>query len=121
MQYATFHLFFDDAYLPTKLPKASVLLEEQFICPETEPYIVEANSRRGTFKKRKRLSYPVNVARNLARDSAMTYFVLASDIELYPSPNLVKDFFNMIHKNSTSITKGNKYVSINYQILSLFI
>ena len=32
------------------------------------------------------LTYPVNVGRNIARQSATSHFVFPSDIELYPSP-----------------------------------
>ena len=42
------------------------------------------------------LTYPVNVGRNIARESALTHFVLASDIELYPNPGLIQSFLKMI-------------------------
>lgn len=42
------------------------------------------------------LTYPVNVLRNIARQNAPTYYVLASDAELYPSPNLVADFMQVL-------------------------
>ena len=32
------------------------------------------------------LTYPVNVARNVAREAANTHFIFPSDVELYPSP-----------------------------------
>lgn len=41
-------------------------------------------------------TYPVNVGRNIARDAAQTYFVLASDIELYPNPGFIEMFLQMI-------------------------
>ncbi len=48
------------------------------------------------YKQTKNLLYPINVARNIARESANTYFVFASDIELYPSPNTIPSFLEMI-------------------------
>ena len=39
-----------------------------------------------SYKTEKNLDYPVNVARNIARETANTYFIFPSDIELYPSP-----------------------------------
>ena len=35
--------------------------------------------------------YPVNVGRNIARETATTHFILASDIELYPNPGKYRD------------------------------
>ena len=43
-----------------------------------------------SYKERKGILYPVNVARNIARESAATHFVFPSDIELYPSPGMDK-------------------------------
>lgn len=52
--------------------------------------------------------YPVNVARNIARDAALTHFILASDIELYPSPNLIPRFLNMIARNAKPLNTSSK-------------
>ncbi len=41
------------------------------------------------------MTYPINVGRNIARESALTHFVLASDIELYPNPGLIESFLKM--------------------------
>lgn len=49
-----------------------------------------------TFRIQTGLLYPINIARNIARAAAQTYFVLASDIELYPSINLIPSFMEMI-------------------------
>ncbi|CAG0912605.1 unnamed protein product [Notodromas monacha] len=45
------------------------------------------------------LLYPINVIRNVARQAAVTQYVLASDVELYPSANFAKDFAAMIRNN----------------------
>lgn len=58
---------------------------------------------RESYKERRKLIYPVNVGRNVARDAAATYFVFPSDIELYPSPKMVPRFLTMIAKE-----KGNQ-------------
>ena len=44
------------------------------------------------------LPYPVNVARNVARAAARTYFVLVSDAELVPSPGAVNMFLKMVER-----------------------
>ena len=47
------------------------------------------------------MTYPVNVLRNVARINAPTHYVLASDAELYPSPNLIRLFFEMLRRNES--------------------
>lgn len=54
--------------------------------------------------------YPVNVGRNIARDSAMTHFILASDIELYPNPGLARKFLEMIARNDAPLQRKNPRV-----------
>lgn len=57
-----------------------------------------------TYIKRHKLIYPVNVGRNIAKSFAKTKYVLVSDIELYPSPNLSQNFIKMIKlKHTTKI------------------
>lgn len=51
------------------------------------------------YKTQKKLLYPVNVGRNVARETAQTHYILPSDIELYPSPNLIPKFLAMIAEN----------------------
>ena len=53
------------------------------------------------------LTYPVNVGRNIARQSATSHFVFPSDIELYPSPGMFKNT-----KSFRSITYQNIYIYI---------
>jgi beta-1,4-glucuronyltransferase 1 len=59
------------------------------------------------YKTQKKLLYPVNVGRNVARDAAMTHFILASDIELYPNPGLVRKFLEMIARNDDILKRKN--------------
>lgn len=61
-----------------------------------------------SFRSSKNLSFPINVARNVARDAALTYFVFPSDIELYPSDNLVKDFLMMIANDDDDIFHSHR-------------
>lgn len=109
-QYATFHIFFDDTFFPhKKIPLKFEDVESAYVCPDTEPF----SNTFPTFKMKNNLTYPVNVARNLARSSALTHFVLASDIELYPNPGMIDSFFKMIMDNQKLISNNNKYIKLN--------
>lgn len=49
-------------------------------------------------RAQKQLPYPINVLRNVARLAAPSKYVLASDIELYPSINVVSMFRELLAK-----------------------
>ncbi|XP_063373122.1 beta-1,4-glucuronyltransferase 1 [Cydia amplana] len=102
--YVTFHVFFSHKHIPTTIPDPESFLNTPYNCSSNPPYVV-TNS---TYMKQKSLLYPVNVARNIARDSALTHFLLPSDIELYPSPNLVPRFLNMIARNAKPLNTSTK-------------
>lgn len=101
-RFATFHIFFESEDFPKIIPKAFVEFEKKFKCQEN--VIVFKTS----FDKQNR-TYPINVGRNLAREAALTHFVLASDIELYPSPGLVDGFFKMLKSHSGELLTKKKY------------
>lgn len=65
--------------------------------------------REKMYKTEKKLFYPVNVGRNIAREAANTYFIFPSDVELYPNPGLVEGFLKM-YSNRT-ISNPNEYVN----------
>lgn len=54
----------------------------------------------------------MNVLRNVARQNAPTHFVLASDAELYPSPNLIRLFLDMIRRNDSILNQGRPKVFV---------
>ena len=64
----------------------------------TSIYDRDANKSLLNVRTKNHLPYPINVLRNVARLSANTKYVLASDIELYPSTNIVKMFRKMLAK-----------------------
>ncbi|CAG7642835.1 unnamed protein product, partial [Allacma fusca] len=101
----TFHLFFDHKHIPKNLTKTPWKKWEKSPANcSSEPKFGE---KIVTFKKQKKLPYPVNVARNVAREMAQTHYVLASDIELYPNPNLIQNFLDMVRRNDTKLRRPN--------------
>lgn len=87
-----------------QIPKSEDFLQTPYNCSNKPPYVNVTQS----YKKQKNLLYPVNVARNIARDAALTHFILVSDIELYPSPDLVPKFLNMIARNAKPLNTSTK-------------
>jgi hypothetical protein len=88
-QLATFHLFFDESLL-----NVTDITHSASKCSDSEQFLKISSNE--TFKARNNISYPINAARNVARSAATTHFVLVSDIELYPNPNFINEFFEMI-------------------------
>jgi len=101
-QFATFHVFFDSRFYPEDATSDFEALEKPFSCIDADPLINVMGN--GTFRALNNLTYPVNVGRNLAKEAALTHYVLASDIELYPNVGLADDFLTMIQKQDESST-----------------
>lgn len=88
-----------------KVPKQDKVLIPPYNCSMNPPYFNASSIT--LYKTQKKLLYPVNVGRNVARDAAMTHFLLASDIELYPNPGLVRKFLEMIARNDAPLRRKN--------------
>uniref|UniRef100_A0A336M367 CSON001446 protein n=2 Tax=Culicoides sonorensis TaxID=179676 RepID=A0A336M367_CULSO len=102
-QFVSFHLYFSSKHVPKLIPNADEILTTQFNCSIPSPYVNVSSEL--LYKTQKKLLYPVNVGRNIARDAALTHFILVSDIELYPSPGLVHKFLEMIARNDKSLRR----------------
>lgn len=98
----SFHLYFDQKHFPPKIPRPeNALLNTTMVnCSQPAPW-----SNLTTYRRRKGLTYPVNVGRNVARENAHTHYILPSDIELYPSPNLIPDFLAMIRRGDKEVLR----------------
>lgn len=103
-KYVTFHVFFPLKHIPEYIPfnyeEWWVLTEVD--CNDIPPY--EYTDPKFSYRSQHNLLYPVNFARNLARDASQTYFVFPNEVQLFPSPNLVEEFFKMIVRNSSILT-----------------
>lgn len=73
-------------------------------CSKPAPWINASVAK--MYKSQHKLLYPVNVGRNVARESAPTHYVLASDIELYPNPGLTTNFLEMIRRDDDKALKS---------------
>lgn len=94
----TFHIYFEDRFFPEFIPIDVDEYERNFDCNYNSDFDHENST-----KTLNNLTYPINVGRNLARKGALTHFVLPSDIELYPNPGLIEDFFQMLLKDQQYI------------------
>lgn len=91
-----------------QVPKHSRVFSEPYNCSLTPPYLNVSSEQ--MYKAQKKLLYPVNVGRNVARETAQTYYILASDIELYPSPNISSKFLDLIATNTGPLLSKNPKV-----------
>lgn len=92
--YATFHIFFPFAHMPnTSLFTQDELAKVRANCA-VKPAVIEEQVN--TYRNWSALDYPVNVGRNIARETANSHFIFPSDIELYPNPGLIPSFLDMI-------------------------
>ncbi|KAK7067084.1 hypothetical protein SK128_025292 [Halocaridina rubra] len=106
-KYVSFHLFFNISHTPRKIPTFEELMKRDINCNDKPP--LWSNTK--TYRHQKNLSYPINVARNIARLASQTYFVLPCDVELIPSVNVIPEFFEMLRRPDVSTTtKPRVYV-----------
>lgn len=105
----------DASAFPLQVPPSEKIVSDTYNCSLGPPWVNVSLAK--MYKNEKKLLYPVNVGRNVARESAPTFYVFASDIELYPSPNLPVEFLEMIRKrDQPALYKPNPKVFV----LSIF-
>jgi len=56
-------------------------------CREVSTWINKTPAK--TYRSQHDLVYPINVARNVARETAYTHYIFPADIELYPNPGFI--------------------------------
>ncbi|KAI8043665.1 beta-1,4-glucuronyltransferase 1 [Drosophila gunungcola] len=93
----SFHLYFNVEHLPQVVLSPRMALSKRANCHAPPPYVNVAKSN--MYRSRTKLDYPVNLGRNIARRASLTHFVLASDIELYPSPRLVPAYLSFLSRH----------------------
>lgn len=148
-QFVTFHIYFSSKHVPKivsscvavwlsarihfgidfsflsfhfhhrKVPKHDKVLSTAYNCTIPPPFSNITSTQ--LYKTQKKLLYPVNVGRNVARDAAMTHFILASDIELYPNPGLVRKFLEMVARNDDIMKRKNPRWTLNFLATRVFV
>lgn len=103
-QNVSWHIVYDSAFGP---PQDNISLPELYLnkytfsCSKTiEEITMNMNT---TFRHDHSLPYPINVLRNVARLSSKTHYLLASDIELYPSVNVVSSFMDLLKREKQGL------------------
>jgi hypothetical protein len=60
------------------------------------------------------MTYPVNVGRNIARETANSHYIFPSDIELYPSPGLIPSILKMVtNREGEALKRPNPRVFVS--------
>lgn len=104
--YVTVHFYFPSKNLPTPLSEDfEKMIFNQIDCNTLAFWNLSSTAK--SYRSQHSLTYPINVGRNLAKETSTTKYVLASDIELYPNPGLVNSFLKMI-SNYEETNGGNK-------------
>ena len=93
VEWVSFHLFYPMDHQPKSL---------NVTFSSCHDFTIESFHSKESYRQSMELDYPVNVARMIARESATTHYVFTSDIELYPSPNLISHFLQMINRIGAS-------------------
>jgi len=99
----TFHLFFESEFAPAKILSKSIvdIAGRRANCSVNFSRV----KSKVTFRHKMNLTYPINVARNVARENAQTHFTLSSDIELVPSQHVPEWFTQMMRRDDDDALK----------------
>ncbi len=100
----SWHLVYDTTFGPQSiLFPVSYVNDMNFDCSQSFKEIADKFNVR--FRSDRALPYPINVCRNVARLSAGTNYVFASDIELYPSVGIVSAFLELLDREKRGLVR----------------
>ena len=98
------HMVFDASLGPrldnVSFPDSLVSRYRKLKCDLTDEEVLKELA--SSYRERHSLPYPINVARNVARLQSRTKYLLASDIELYPSLNVVSMFKVLLEREESN-------------------
>ncbi|EDW03074.1 beta-1,4-glucuronyltransferase 1 [Drosophila grimshawi] len=103
--FVSFHIYFSHNHMPDYVPyDEEEALNWPYQCVEANGTLLEPPYRQNSstmYKVQAKMTYPINVGRNIARLAANTHFIFACDIELYPSLGFVDQFLDMVSLNNS--------------------
>lgn len=99
-RFLTVHLVFHDQHLPENLKSMKWKnLRDRKKC-RLNP-VFHNTSWNATHWHRRRLKYPTNLLRNVARLNIFTYYVLSVDIQMLPTKNFPEKFLEFVWNHNT--------------------
>ncbi|XP_023031598.2 beta-1,4-glucuronyltransferase 1-like [Drosophila willistoni] len=95
-RYVSIHLVFHQSFVPKHLDNLKSILNHIVIesCDKSSAFLISDQSK--TFWHQHKLTYPVNLLRNIARQNVNTYYILALDLQLLPPPKFARKFLKFI-------------------------
>lgn len=84
--------------------------QDSYNCSLGAPFENINNSR--TYRSENNISYPINVARNVAREMAQTHFILTADADFYPTKFFIQKFLTMIEKRPDLFRTQSKKIFV---------
>ena len=112
--YVTFHFYF-----PYKHRNEGTILNWDDASKNKVDCKIPPPTSSNTYRKVHSMTYPVNVGRNIARETANSHYIFPSDIELYPSPGLIPAILKMVTSGEEEALKRSNpkvFVSSIFEI-----
>lgn len=107
-RWVSFHIYFHVEHMPDKVYAQKSLGSMKVKCTRAAPFDNVPQS--ALYRSQHELDYPINVGRNIAKQASLTHYILASDIELYPTPGLVDGFLKMLTANMHLVNTNERIV-----------
>uniref|UniRef100_A0A1A9X059 Uncharacterized protein n=1 Tax=Glossina brevipalpis TaxID=37001 RepID=A0A1A9X059_9MUSC len=92
--FVTFNFIMHEDHIWRHIPKS----EKDFMSRTVDCINSPFSSHNETYRQQKKLPYPSNMARNVARQTVSTYYVLSLDLNYLPSAKFIENFLEMVHK-----------------------
>ncbi|KAI9585578.1 beta-1,4-glucuronyltransferase 1-like [Glossina fuscipes] len=92
--FVTFHFIMHEDHIWSNIPKS----ERAFLSRTADCLNSPYNLHNETYRQNVELTYPSNMARNVARQTISTYYILSLDMNYLPSVKFIGKFLSMVYK-----------------------